>query len=64
MGHQTRGLGDDAVVDQAQLAERGGLTVAELRDRLGVSRKYSLALLEHFDSIHLTRREGEKHVPM
>ncbi len=44
------------------LAERGGVTVAELRDGLGVSRKYALALLEHFDSINLTRREGERHV--
>ena len=40
----------------------GGVTVAELRDRLGVSRKYALALLEYFDNIGLTRREGDRHV--
>jgi selenocysteine-specific elongation factor len=47
---------------QEALAESGGITVAQLRDRLGVSRKYSLALLEHFDNVHLTRRDGERHV--
>jgi len=39
-----------------------GITVAELRDELGVSRKYALAILEHFDKIGLTRREGDGHV--
>ncbi len=38
------------------------ITVGELRDRLGISRKYALALLEHFDNIGFTRREGDKHV--
>ncbi len=40
----------------------GGLTVAELRDQLGVSRKYALALLEYLDNLGLTRREGDRHV--
>jgi len=44
------------------IRKNGSITVAELRDKLGVSRKYALALLEHFDNIGLTRREGDKHV--
>jgi selenocysteine-specific elongation factor len=48
------------VIEQAR--EKQGITVGELRDLLGVSRKYALALLEHFDNIGLTRREGDKHV--
>jgi selenocysteine-specific elongation factor len=38
------------------------IAVAELRDKLGVSRKYALALLEYFDNIGLTKREGDRHV--
>jgi selenocysteine-specific elongation factor len=38
------------------------IAVGELRDKLGVSRKYALALLEYFDNIGLTKREGDKHV--
>ncbi len=38
------------------------ITVGELRDRLGVSRKYALALLEHFDNIAFTKRDGDGHV--
>ena len=30
-----------------------------LRDRFGTSRKYALAVLEHFDAIGFTRREGD-----
>ena len=41
---------------------RGGVTVAELRDALGVSRKYSLALLEHLDAEKLTLRHGDRHL--
>jgi len=44
------------------IRSRGSITVAELRDRLAVSRKYALALLEHFDDAGLTRRDGDKHV--
>jgi len=44
------------------LRKKGGLTLGELRDGLGVSRKYVVALLEHFDNIGLTRREGDRRV--
>lgn len=46
------------------LKASSGIAVAELRDRLGVSRKYALALLEYFDTIGLTKREGDKHVAL
>lgn len=42
-----------------EIAARGGITVADLRDRLGASRKYALALLEHLDRAGVTRREGD-----
>lgn len=45
-----------------EIRTRASITVAQLRDRLGVSRKYALALLEHFDRTGFTRREGEAHV--
>jgi len=36
------------------------VTVASLRDRLGTSRKYALALLEYLDGIRVTRRIGDR----
>jgi selenocysteine-specific elongation factor len=45
-----------------RIKTKGGITVGELRDELGVSRKYALALLEYFDNIGFTKREGDKHV--
>lgn len=36
------------------------ITVAEFRDMLNTNRKIALALLEYFDQIKLTRREGDK----
>lgn len=38
---------------------RGSITVAELRDFLGVSRKYAQALLDDLDSRKITIRHGE-----
>jgi selenocysteine-specific elongation factor len=38
------------------------VTVAVLRDRLQTSRKYALALLEHFDTARVTRRVGDRRV--
>ena len=35
-------------------------TAAELRDALGVSRKYAIPLLEHFDAQGVTRRVGDE----
>ena len=42
------------------LRQHGTITVAQARDRWGTSRRYVLALLEHFDSIGLTRRAGNE----
>lgn len=39
--------------------EQGPATVAQIRDRLGSSRKYVLALLEHLDHQGVTVREGD-----
>jgi selenocysteine-specific elongation factor len=36
-----------------------GLTVSSFREALGTSRKYALPLLEYFDRIGLTRRQGD-----
>ncbi len=40
----------------------GSLTLAELRDQLNTSRKYAMALIEHFDGIKLTKRVEDKRV--
>ena len=46
-----------------EVAERhdGVITLAELRDELGTSRKFAQALLEHFDSEKVTIRRGDQH---
>jgi selenocysteine-specific elongation factor len=47
-----------------ELAKSGGgsVTLAQLRDELGTSRKFAQALLEHFDSERVTIRRGDEHV--
>lgn len=46
-----------------EMARQGiAVTVASLRDRLQTSRKYALALLEHMDSLRVTRRVGDQRV--
>jgi selenocysteine-specific elongation factor len=46
-----------------ELARTGGeLTLPELRDELGTSRKYAQALLEHLDATKMTVRHGDRHV--
>jgi len=46
----------------AHVEAEGSITVAELRDRLGTSRKFALTVLEYFDRIKLTRRVGDTRV--
>jgi selenocysteine-specific elongation factor len=41
----------------------GSTSIAEVRDQLGISRKYAQALLEHLDGEKDLRREGDRHVP-
>jgi selenocysteine-specific elongation factor len=43
-----------------RLAAGGKLTVAEVRDMFGTSRKYALGLMEHLDAIGVTVREGDE----
>ncbi|MEM1484203.1 selenocysteine-specific translation elongation factor [Oscillospiraceae bacterium PP1C4] len=45
-------------VSQA-VAEQGSITLAQLRDMLGISRKYAQAILEHFDEIGFTQKNGD-----
>lgn len=40
----------------------GPITVGDVRDMFGTSRKYALALLEHLDRQRVTRREGDARV--
>lgn len=47
---------------KAHFAAHDTLTLAELRDALGTSRKYALALLEYFDRNRMTRKEGDYRV--
>ncbi len=43
---------------------RGGgrITVADVRDLFGTTRRYALGLMEHLDRIHVTRRMGDERV--
>ena len=46
----------------ARLQTGPGLTVAEIRDLLGTTRKYAVPLCEYLDRVGLTRREGDLRV--
>ena len=46
----------------AYLQEHRKITVAEVRDMFSNSRKYALALMEHLDQQHVTRRVGDERV--
>jgi len=47
---------------RAYAAAHGSITIAQLRDELGTTRKFAQALLEHFDGEKITRRAGDAHV--
>jgi selenocysteine-specific elongation factor len=40
----------------------GSMTVAQVRDQFGTSRKYALALMERLDELKITRRVGDERV--
>ena len=46
----------------AHLKERQTVTLAQVRDMLGTSRKYAQALLERMDQQRITRRVGDERV--
>jgi selenocysteine-specific elongation factor len=45
-----------------RLHERGAITLAEVRDMFGTSRRYAQALLEHLDAERVTKRVGDVRV--
>jgi len=47
----------------SQLRESGELKLADFRDTLGISRKYTMLLLDDFDKRRITVRNGEVRVP-
>ncbi len=51
----------DAAVDRVRARLAGGatITMAELRDLLGITRKHSVPLGEWMDRVHITRRQGD-----
>jgi selenocysteine-specific elongation factor len=46
----------------AHLEKQGSITVAQVRDLFGTSRKYALALLGYLDEKRITRRVGDERV--
>ena len=59
----TKDAYEDAVALVREIvASSGSITVAQLRDRMGASRRPVLALLEHLDARHVTRRVGDARV--
>jgi selenocysteine-specific elongation factor len=54
----------DRIVEQvlAHLSAEGSITVAQVRDMFGTSRKYALPLMEHLDERRLTKRVGDQRV--
>ena len=40
-------------------SEHDTMTLAEFRDALSTSRKYALAVLEYFDKLGITRKDGD-----
>ncbi len=48
------------VVDH--IKAKGSITVAQVRDMFGASRKYAMALMEHLDDRRVTKRVGDERV--
>ncbi len=47
---------------RVDIQERGEITVADVRDMFGASRKYALPLMDHLDLQRITRRVGDVRV--
>lgn len=45
------------------LDEKGSIAAAQVRDSLGISRKIAISLLEHIDSLGITKRVEDSRVP-
>jgi selenocysteine-specific elongation factor len=44
------------------IKQHGSMTVAQVRDQFGTSRKYALALMERLDELKVTKRVGDERV--
>jgi selenocysteine-specific elongation factor len=44
------------------LKEKKALAPADMKDLLGISRKYAIPLMEYFDAQRITVRQGERRV--
>lgn len=44
------------------IIEKGSISIAEYRDLLNTNRKNALTLLEHFDQLKITKRDGESRI--
>jgi selenocysteine-specific elongation factor len=55
-------LQDAQKIVMDHIKENQSITIAELRDKLKLSRKYTQAILEYFDTIGLTKRKEDRHV--
>ena len=54
---------DKATTRMLQLTKaQGKISLAEFRDLLGTSRKYAVALLDYYDRIGITVRQGDYRV--
>jgi selenocysteine-specific elongation factor len=55
-------LDDAAQLVAAAFEERDALSVADIRDLLGSTRKYVVPIVEHLDAIGVTRRRGDERI--
>jgi selenocysteine-specific elongation factor len=46
----------------ALITERGPVTVADVRDAIGTSRKYAVPILEHLDATGITARRDDARI--
>lgn len=54
---------DEAVdIVKSEIASKGEITLGEFRDAIGVSRKFAVEILEHFDKAKLTKKVGDARV--
>ncbi len=53
---------DAACIVKSEIATKGEITLAEFRDAIGVSRKFAVEILEHFDKVKLTKKVGDSRV--
>jgi selenocysteine-specific elongation factor len=47
---------------RSYIEQEGSITLAQVRDQFGTSRKYAQALLEHLDETGVTKRVGDERV--